>query len=242
METVFQLENGTKWAFYEDANQLFLQLLPIPQQTGARPILLAGDYLHSMTGALYNQNLYYAYHALSHTLKLGIAGNESSTIVFSDPENSLDCRQLKLLSFQSTLYLCFLGRHLPTPENNDSGTSSTYDIYLMDVLHERLPYTVITNCGSTTLYQIINMKNTLGILLSDKKASDYKYYQSNDMLSFAPMNLSTAPVSRETNDDLIRGYEKQLNELKEEYQTLYTLCEKLQKEGKYWREKYYRKK
>ncbi len=242
METIFQLENGTKWAFYEDANQLFLQLLPITQQTGAKPLLLADDYLHSMTGLLYNQKIYYAYHTLSHAIKLGIAGNEFSTIVFSDSENTLDCRQIKLIPFQSTLYLSFLGRHLPATDNIDSNTSANYDIYLMDVLHERLPYTVITNCAPTTTYQIINMKNITGILLSDKKNSDYNYYQSNDMLTFVPMHISPTPVPQESTDDIITKYEKQISELKEEYKTLYTLCEKLQKEGKYWREKYYRKK
>lgn len=249
METIFQLENGTKWAFYENTNNLYLQ--PLPPPTNTKPLLLADDYLHSPTSTQYSQNIYYAYHSISHTLKLGVAGNDIHTVILSDPGNLLDCRYLTLFVFHSTLYLCYMGR--PDNHTDSFPQEPNYSVYIMDVLHERIPHHIIPNCTPGTTYQIIPFINSVGLLLSDKKLLTHKYYQSSDMVTFSQMYISdTIPVPSSNNnisDDIIAEYEttvtnykKRIITLEEEYQKLFQLCENLQTEGKHWRQKYYSKK
>ena len=240
MERIHSLPDGTKLAVWEEKNQVMALTLPVRRGMGVS--VLARDVLKDLTSVLFRGSVYYAYHSLEHRVFFGKAGEGQPTAILSDPSDEKGYSGFQLLEWNGELYLFFRAR---------SQKGKTWEIKFMCPLSEREARTFWE--GFTRAPEPVYAVGEKLSVLAEGKICTWNGKQPPE-----PGEVLRSGTGQKARDTILRLEEEnrqykvqmaalaqkqeyQLAEVKKQYDELAGYAAELQKEGKRWREKYYKK-
>ncbi len=247
MEYIHSLPDGTKLAVWEERNQALSLMLPLRRGMGVS--VLARDVLKDLVSVMFRGSVYYAYHSLEHRIMFGSAEDRKAAAVLSDPSDGRQYSALTLLEWMGELYLFFRAR---------GQKEKSWELKVLRPLSGREAKTLWE--GFTEPVEPVYAVGERLVILADGKFCTWDGKQPPEQGEL--LRLGTGQRARDAilkleesnrqcreqaealfreRELLVKSHEGQIAEFKKQYDDLAAYAAELQKEGKRWREKYYKK-
>jgi len=243
MDFIFRLPDGRRMALWGEQNQI-VRLLS--GTVSRNQTVIRTDFLSDLSAVMFQGNIYFVYQTVSGAIVMHVP-EEENRLLFVERLENCRFRELTLIGWKDRLYLLYIAwngirekyslklREVMRKDEAEKSGKDIEELLLDDNVGETESVRVISNGGELAIEMgkrsfWLNM-NEDGMIRLRKECS----IAVTELTDLRRTNEQQADEWRQKLD----AEQRRLDSASRQYKELAELAEKLQQEGKYWRNSYY---